>query len=79
MVAAKKPDTFLQAHGLVFAGSDSTTCTPTLTTMDALAVGHTLRAMARTAPASARDALLRVGAQLVSAAQISLASKAVRK
>lgn len=47
-------------------------CTPTLVTDDALAIGHTLRALAATAPKDAADKMRRVGAQLVSAAMLAL-------
>lgn len=72
MVAAKKPDTTLQALGLVHVANERRTCTPTLLAADALAIGHTLRAMAATAPKDAAEKMRHVGAQLVSAAMLAL-------
>ena len=71
MVAAKKPS--LQALGLAHAENKGETCTPVLTAADAIAVGQTLRALSRTAPASAAERMLRVGAQLVSAGELAKA------
>lgn len=58
--------------GLAHPANETATTTITVATNDALAVGNTLRALARTAPASAAEMMDRVGRQLVSAGMLAM-------
>lgn len=58
--------------GLAHPANEGATTTITVATNDAIAVGQTLRALAFTAPKSARDAMNRIGAQLVSAGLLAM-------